>query len=545
VRNPPTRRRQPRKASVLRAGPFLGMRDSLDPSVSNDPKFARDLVNVMPLDLTRPSTFVGRPGSDKLISTQLGTGGGSFTWTSRVGQLVHHFVREDGGERTLIWVGGHLYNYNPTTDSAQEVTAGSVTWNQTGRYYAVTFGDTVIYHDGTNTPRTKEPISNAGAEITNAPIFYGQPVVYYAKLFAIKAAERSVIVWSEENDPTIGYETVPYSNSWQLGQTDQEPIYALCGRNEDLVWFRARSIGSIRGAVTPEFTTDGTHLGISETVGTISPDGVCRVGERVFFISADAVPHVIDGGKAREIEGFAETVRGLDKTKLDKAITRYDPTTGLVYFGLVEIGQENPSCILCVNPVTNTAVGVWRGFTFTALGIVKPGIATAPQSSGLTVEVGLPALVHLDDTGYVYLHGTPNGTIWNDYLDSGTAGIAHAVETAHIGTDAMDELRFSRADILHRVMSDTTAVNVRALTPYGSGDALAGTLSQGGPDWDEYDWDDFVWGEDFAERKLAVGLNQVGRWLRLRTEHQVTGERFGYTKAEVSAILAGDGWQAP
>jgi hypothetical protein len=530
---------KPQRGKRLEAGPFVGMRDSLDPSVSNDPKYARDLVNVMPLDLTGPSTFVGRPGFDKILSTQLGAA------AVRTGQLVHHFVREDGGERTLLVVGGKLYNYTPTTDGVADVTAGGVTWETTARFYAVTFGDTVVYHDGTNTPRTKEPIANSGAAITNAPIFYGQMVVYYAKLFAIKNAERSVIVWSEENDPTIGYETVPYSNSWQLGQTDQEPLYALAATNEALYYFRARSIGSIRGAVTPEFTTDGTHLGISQSVGTVSPDGVCVVGERVFFIDADARPHVIEGGQAKPIyEGLNETIRGLDKTQLAKFSTRYDPTTGLVMFGVVEIGQSAISAILVYNPTLNIPVGVWRGFNVSAFGIVKPGVLSAPQTSGLTVEVGVPAMLHLHDDGYAYLHGTPNGTIWNDYLDSGTVGIAHAVETAHIGNDESDEKRFSRADLLFRVMSDTTAVNVRMLTPYGSGDALAGTLSQGGPDWDEYDWDDFVWGEDFAERKLAVGLNQVGRWARMRVEHQVTGERFGFTKAEVTVSPAGDAWQA-
>jgi hypothetical protein len=527
-------------------GPLVGMRDSSDSSVSNDPKYARLLQNVMPIELDKPSTMTGRPGFDKILSTQLGTTSGSFPWTSRTGQLVHHFVREDGNERTLIWVGGHLYNYNPTLDSSAEVTAGSVTWDQTARYYAVTFGDTVVYHDGTNTPRTKEPIANSGVELTNAPVFYGQPVVYYAKVFAIKSTERSVIVWSEENDPTIGYEAVPYSNSWQLGQTDQEPLYALAATNEALYYFRARSIGTIRGAVTPEFTTDGTHEGISQSVGTVSPDGVCVVGSRVFFIDADARPHVIDGGQAIDLSAnLRETLRGLDKTKLDKAITRYDPTTGLVLFGVVEIGQSEPSVILAINPVLNLPVAVWRGFSFSALGIVRPALSTAAQS-GAEVEISVPALLHLHNDGYAYLHGTPNGAIWDDLFDSGTVAIQHVLESCHLATDPEYEKRFSRADILLRVAADISAITVTAITPHGTGSDLSGSVNADvGSQWDAVDWDEGVWESDFIERHLAVGLNQVGRWARLRMTHQVTGERIGFTKLSADYTPAGNAAGAP
>ena len=550
----PVRRRSP-QIKVAECGPFLGVRDSLDPSVSNDPRYARELVNVMPRELDKPTTFVGRPGFDKLLSSALGASTPGTGATTNIGQCVHHFIDTGAlGEAILLVVGGKARLYFTASDSvlgAPVMTQGQ----DSERCFALTFGNSLIMSDGVSVPKRFYDVnSTAGTSssgtLTDAPIFYGQPVVYYAKLFAIKNAERNVIVWSEENDPTIGYETTPYSNSWELGQTSQEPLYALAATNEALYYFRARSTGAIRGAVTPEFTTDGTHEGISQTQGTVSPDGVCTVGERVFFIDADAQPCVIDGGKVRVIEGFTETLRTLDKTKLSKAITRYNPTTGLVYFGVVEIGQEDCSAIMCVNPVLNTAVGVWRGFNFTALGIVKPGninatgLGGAASANGTTCEVGVPALLHIHTDGYVYIHGTPNGNIWDDYLDSGTVAIAHAVESSHLATDTEVEKRFQRADLLMRVEDGTNDVGVRMITPYGSSTALEVDFASGGPNWDEFNWDEAAWGEDYAERHGAVGFNQVGRWARVRLEHQETGEKFGFTKLSVNHTPSGNAWQA-
>lgn len=510
-------------------GPLVGLRDSLDPSVSNDPKYARVIQNLRPVELTGPTTFVGRPGFEQHNPTQLGVSFGGFTWSAYTGQLVHHFVREDGEERTFVVVGGHLYYHDWSAAAYNEVTAGGVTWDQTAKYYGVTYGDKMVYHDGTNTPRTKDPVDLSGAALTNAPIFYGQPVVYYAKLFAIKAAERSVIVWSEENDPTIGYETTPYSNSWQIGQTDQEPLYALCATNEALYYFRARSIGTIRGAVTPEFTTDGTHEGISQTDGTVSPDGVCLARDKVYFINADAEPCVIVGGTVKNLaDDVRETVRGLDKTKLDKAITRHDPASGLVLFGVVEIGQEQPSCIIAINPLLDVPVAVWRGFVFSALGI-------ANNASGE------PTILHLSTDGYAYAHGQPDGDVTDDEHNAGTVAIAHVIESCHLATDTEYEKRFSRADMVLRAEGAISGIQTYRVTPYGPSTILEGSVSDPRePEWDSFNWDEAPWAEDAAEAKLALGLNALGRWVRHGIVHQETGESFGFSRMTTEFTPAGD-----
>jgi len=126
------------------------------------------------------------------------------------------------------------------------------------RIYSCVLADQIIFSDGVNTP-----FMWSGAAFTvlaNCPVLYGQPRIHYAKLFGIKAVKRNTIVWSEENDPTIGYEAGIYNNGWELVQTRAEGLHALFATNEALYYFRERTIGAIRGEVTPDFRSDGMGL---------------------------------------------------------------------------------------------------------------------------------------------------------------------------------------------------------------------------------------------------------------------------------------------
>ena len=523
--------RAPVRGSRALAGPFVGIRDSLDPDVNKDPTRARLIQNMFPLELDKPTAFHGIPGFDQ-AGSQLGT------TNKRTGQLVYQFTKLDGTEYTVGIVGGQgIYTYDWSTEawtqvvSVANLTTASVTLSETARCYAATFTDKMLISDGTNDPFLWDGTSGAGGltSLTAADVWYGQPRVHFAKMFGIKNTERNVEEWSEENDATIGYEAAPYSNSWQLGQTDQEGLYANAPTNDALYYFRARSIGAIRGAVTPEFTSDGTHEGVSQNVGTTSPYGVVVLEDgRVFFIDADARPHVIDGGRVRPLfDDIRETIRGLDRSKLSSAIARYDPTTGLVLFGVVETGQTDCSAVLAYNPVLNVPAAIWRGFTFTALGIVKNGD-------------GVPVLMHLSSDGYAYDHGTIQGTLWDFELNAGTNAIAHAVETCFLATDTRYEKRFPRTDISLRAEEDYTAINVRHFTPYGVSTAVAGSVESSESRWDEFLWDVGLWASGVIERKLTVGLSAIGRWMRIRIDHQVAGEKFGFASITAEHVPAGD-----
>lgn len=525
----------PRRGKIVTWGPLIGLRDALDPQISSDPKRAFVIENMYPLELDKPSAFVGRPGFDQ-AGSQLGAA------NKRAGQLVCQFTKKDGTEYTVGIVGGQgIYTYNWSTEAWSQVvtvanlTTASITLSETARCYAVTFADKLVISDGVNKPFAWDGTAGAGGltSLTAASVWYGQPTVYYNKIIAIQNADRTVIEWSEENDPTIGYETAPYSNAWQLIQTATGRLFRVEGTNDALYFFREGSIGKITGAVTPDFQSDGTREGVDETVGTRSPSGAVSRDGRVFFLSDRGRPYSIVPGQVGaepHWEDIHETLRSVDtaSAQLAEAITIYDPSTQLVLFGITERGQSDPSAIIAFNPVLNVPVSVWRGNTFQALAVVKNAD-------------GVPVLMHLSADGYAYDHGIPlTGSLWSDKLNAGTQAIRHTIEGPHIGAGTRDEKRYVRADFLLRADGNVTSLSIRHETPYGASTAQTGSLSGSGARYDIAIYDTDVYAYDTVERHKPFGLNAVGRWLRVRVQHEVVDEVFGFVNGSVEMVPAGD-----
>lgn len=505
------------------------MRDSLDPSSSTDPGLAYLLQNVYPPDAERGTSVVGRPGFQQ-AGAQLGSAG------VRTGQLVYQFTKLAGTEYTVAIVGGKFYTFDWGTRAWTEVliaadfTTSAITLSATAKCYAVTMADKMIVSDGVNVPWAWDGTSNGGlTKLTNSPVLFGQPTVYYAKLFGIKNTERSTMVWSEENDPTTGYEAGGFNNAWELGQTDQEPLYALVGTNQALYYFRARSTGVISGAVNADFTTSGVHDGVSGVVGTQSPDATVYYEGRVYFPDADFRPHVIiPGSGAEPVWGdIRETIAGLDRAYAPQALGLYHPGLQLILFGVIPVGQTIPTLIIAIDPRQGSGqpVALFRGFSFQEWGIVKNAS-------------GQPLSMHLSNDGYAYDHGLPDGSLWDDALNAGTVAITHIVEPAPMGNDVSVEKRFSRADFNLRTESDLTDTTFNYETSRG----LSAASSQTAPTvpgsfsrWDFAIWDTDLWSVASIDQHVAVGLNGFGRWIRPIVTHAMLGERFGLGVLRITA----------
>lgn len=524
ARRPLTRR--PQGALRFPAGPFRGMRDSLDPT-SADPHLARLLQNCYPLDPTREdSAVVGRPGCQQ-AGSQLGATG------KRTGQLVYQFTKRDGTQYTVAIVGGQgIYTFNWSTRAWSQVvtvanlTTASITLSETARVYAVTFTDKMVISDGVNKPFMWDGTSGAGGltSLTNAPVVYGQPVVYYAKLFGIKSTERSTIVWSEENTPNTGYEAGGFNNAWTLSQTDSQGIYALKATNEALYVFRARSITAITGAVSSTFSTSGVRESVSETIGTTSPAAVVEYERSIYFPDAFGRPQVVQPGLGvldpplwRDVR---ETVTGIDLTQLAAADGWYDPETRLVCLSYVEIGQSSNSASITIAPQTNQPVAVFRGFTFDRAGIVYD--ASLRQ-----------VVMHLSG-GYAYDHGTETGTLWDDALNAATQPITHVVQSTALGMDTAVSKQWERLDLSFRAQSDMT-LTVDYDTTHGTSTAQSTTLAGQLARWDIGVWDTSYWSGSSLELHSALGWNGFGRWLAWRVSHAVIGEQFGLLLGTVTA----------
>jgi len=509
----------PIRPESVTQGSFTGMRDSLDPQTA-DPRKAYLLQNVYPQDEKFGGGTVGRPGFRVTHVTALGSAG------KRTTQGMYQYTKLDGTEITIGICGGQFYTYNWTTRvwteslTVANLASASITLSETARCYFLTFGNEVLVSDGANTPWTWDGTANGGlTKLTNAPVFYGQPVVHYAKVFAIKNTERSAIVWSEEAAANTGYEAGGYNNAWTLGQTDQEALFALYATNEVLYYFRGRSTGAISGQVTTNFATTGTREGVSETVGTESPAAVTGHSGDVYFVDADGRPRMIRTGLGL-VEDFwddaRQTIEHYPRAQIaDWLAVDYTPAK-LILYGVTELGDTDPAQTLVVSYATGTPVfaGIWQGYTFLTLDMVKDGNLA-------------PTLMHGSTDGYYYDHGNPEGTLWDDALQSGTVAIDHAIEGSVIGYDTDTDKHFDRLDLSLRAKSDMNSMAVRLTTPNGTEDSSAFALTGGFSLWDVAVWDTDSWSVAGIEKHHALGFASYGRWARPRITHSAVGEQFG------------------
>lgn len=504
---------------------YTGMRDSYDPTTAN-PRKAKLLQNVYPQDASIGGGTVGRPGFQR-SGNQLGSIG------ARTGQRRIQYTKRDGTEWTLDVVGGLIYRWNWATRAHTAIPLVGVALSTTARVYYVLFNDAVIISDGVNVPFM---LSESGGvwtftSLTNAPVAYGKPVVYAAKLFFIKAAERTTIVWSEENQPNVGYEAGGYNNAWALIQTEQEGLYALLATEGTLYYFRARSIGAISGAVTPAFATSATTEGVSQTLGTTSPGSVILAASYVWFLDADGHPQRFAVGGTVQLPEIwldaRETTRRLPRIYLESADAVDWLPANLVYFGVVGIVSTTPNMILAFDAQTGEFVAVHRGFSFTSLDIVKDADM-------------VPTLGHTDIDGYAYDHGHPQGILWTDSIAGVATAISHIIEGTPIAFDVNDEKHFTRVDLSLRMSSQLTNLTFDYATPSGQSDAIQiasvpGAFSVYGV---------AIYGQDnyaaaSLEQHIAIGVDGEGRSFRPRLRHNGLGEQIGVLGIEVEAFHVG------
>jgi len=525
-----------RRPLVGRQGPWRGVRDTMDPP-SRDPTLAFRMRNVFPLTPEIGSGVVGRPGF-RLAGERTGP---TVQW---IGQ----FEKSDGTDKTIKIAGGEIYEYDWLTDSwvlrvsQAEIAAADGALETAGRVWAVSFADVLVITDGVNQPITWDGTPGGGvAVLTNAPVMFGPPTVYYARLFAIKADERSTIVWCEPGQPNVGWEAEGYNNSWTLRQTDQAPLFALCGTNAGLYYFRARSVGMILGAVDEEFRTTGTHEAVSESVGCTSPDTVVIAEDSIWFLDSDGRPQRLRiGGELQEPAPWLdarELLRDENLNFLPRAEALYRPDLRQVLFLISTAGSAGASHILTFSAVTGQYLGFWDW-------------AGMPSVMGMVRDPHTPVwrMMHATPDGTVYWHGTPNESV----LDDDGAPIEHEFEGSSAwngelpGSSTSLEFRFVRLD--YSIRPETDVIRLAYRTPYGeSAEFVAHT---GMARWDVSLWDDenARWGGPGAltwhDTHLALGAFGLGRWLVPIVRHNVRAGRFflgqieAVAYAETPAVMA-------
>ena len=153
----------------------------------------------------------------------------------------------------------------------------------------------------------------ASGNVANATNYYagegnawsalGRPTIYTGALFfivntALGASVLSTIVWSEPNQPDVGYAQTNYDNQWTLTQTGTTQIYAIIGKNDGLYYSRVTSWGVLVGAPGVNFRTTATHDTVSYNVGCVASKTVQLYGDYIFFADAQ--------GRAWRFQGASE-----------------------------------------------------------------------------------------------------------------------------------------------------------------------------------------------------------------------------------------------
>lgn len=277
---------------VLSAGPWKGVRDTVDPFDDNDDLLV-DATNIYIPDPQGGSAVYARPGfALGNARNPVFTSGSPFR-----GQAVYTHIAVDGTTFNFIVYGGHLFRVNATLTTFTDVTPVGATISAaiTARVKFVSLGDDLIVSDGVNRPWIATNL--AATPITGTNINYDGAAVAWAAqditvwggaiVVALKSvagvARQSDIAWSEPGTPAIGWQQTDFDNNWTLEQTGSSPIYAVVGTNVALYYFRSHAIGAIAGAIGPNLQTTSTHDAVSFNVGTEGPQSIQTFGNTIYF----------------------------------------------------------------------------------------------------------------------------------------------------------------------------------------------------------------------------------------------------------------------
>jgi hypothetical protein len=161
-----------------------------------------------------------------------------------------------------------------------------------------------------------------------------------------------------------------------------------------------------------------------------------------------------------------------------------------------------------------------EGFQFTTLGLIRDGDGELRLAHG---GGSTPEAVN----GYVYVHGTWLGTLWNDGFSATTAPIEHQIDTGAFGWDASTDQVWERLDLTFVTQTPLTNCGIQSKTPRAVGETLSFSVagSGGGTVGSAVVGTDVTAGAS-NERHVFIGLRALGRWLKTRFSHATLGEQF-------------------
>jgi hypothetical protein len=510
---------RPQPARLKTSGPWKGMRFVARGPGVNTEEYLFAAGNAL---LDETGGWITRPGAKRQNSSAL----------SGTPQLTYEFRKKDGTLYRIAISGGQIYKYAAGSYSLSVTTANfgsaSVTRSTTARMYAVTLDDVMVITDGVNKPFTWTGADGAGglAEVTAASVWYGQPTVYYAKVFGIINSDRLTIEWSDENDPAAGYGA---AQSWTLGQTSSVPLVGLRGTNEALYYWRMKGMGAIRGPVDDNFTTTGTQDAIDSTLGLGVTHGHQEVMGAIWFVDQEGKLWKYDGRLTPLWEQYAaafapagtgaagSSVFGTGWTPLHTAVEHLRSLGVVIVSYAIGGNSSNAFEHFIFQAESGNMVSDWifpNGYTLTAIWYdatnnVDEWVGTT--STGFTFAVGVPGVFYDEDTA-------PTAT-----------AIGMVLQTHRMSWSGHVEQQFTRLDVVLNVTDSPATLTVSPFVNT-SRDIAGGTLST----------QTTAISSAIQERHVVWGMKRNGRWfsttVTISSASTNASKPYGVREISVAAI---------
>lgn len=315
------------------AGPFMGVRTNADAPYTNSSKYLATATNGYFRDVDGFSSWVARPA---FITTntgaQIGTGQraqGSHAHVDPATQAIYRFFA----------VNGKLYRSNATFTVFTDVTPTGVTIDTavTTRLSMMSVGASMVATDGVNRPWVASnfastPITGTYIDIDGgggAWSTWGPPTIYQDSVMWItatvpsgSAVEAGVgIVWSEPNQPAVGYDQSGYADFWNFIETGSERLTGILGTNSGLFVWRESSITVAVGTPSINFSSTATRDARGDAVGTVCPWAIAIAEDNIFFLDNRGRPWMMSlAGQPQpiweQLATAANTFFGVDQTDL-------------------------------------------------------------------------------------------------------------------------------------------------------------------------------------------------------------------------------------
>ncbi len=281
-----------------------------------------------------------RPGQSRLNSTVL----------AGAVQGLHAYYY--GNNRKLVVAaGGAVAYWNPSTEAfvnlKDSLNANALTCFETCVNYMVAF-------NGVNAPWKWD--GTTVSALSGAPVDGQYCILHKEKLFTVPASDPSTLKWSDSFAP----ETWQAANYWDVRKGDGDIITCLRSHLGELIIFKRRSLGALRGTSMDDFRLDEIDSG----VGCTGPFAAAADGPYLYFVS-DEGPCVYNGARVVNLsrEYIPNLWNTINKEYLSKAaVTVQD---GLVRFSLPEGASTYNNLVLIYVPPADGAIGgkwwVWRG----------------------------------------------------------------------------------------------------------------------------------------------------------------------------------------